>query len=227
MLVKQLSLLFESRPNYKMENFVAGGNEELVESLGTMLMSGSQERFYYIWGSQASGKTHLLTAVYKKLLEKKGRSVLFFGDGSLQKNDLNSEGSTIIVDNVHLLDKVEQHIIFNWYNYMLSNSGYMIVSGDHPPALLSVREDLKTRLGSGLVYRIKALTDNEKIDVINRYCTERGFALSGDVLNYVVTHESRDLAHLLELVDGIDSYSIQTHRRITIPLVKEYFEINQ
>ena len=212
MLVKQLSLLFESRPNYKMENFVAGGNEELVESLGTMLMSGSQERFYYIWGSQASGK---------------GRSVLFFGDGSLQKNDLNSEGSTIIVDNVHLLDKVEQHIIFNWYNYMLSNSGYMIVSGDHPPALLSVREDLKTRLGSGLVYRIKALTDNEKIDVINRYCTERGFALSGDVLNYVVTHESRDLAHLLELVDGIDSYSIQTHRRITIPLVKEYFEINQ
>ena len=101
------------------------------------------------------------------------------------------------------------------------------MAGDEPPYALNIRADLLTRLGWGLVYRVHELTDSQKLEAMVKYSLERGFYLSSEVINYVLRHRARDLNCLLEILEGIDYYSIETRRRVTVPLVKEFFAISQ
>jgi DnaA family protein len=43
-------------------------------------------------------------------------------------------------------------------------------------------------------------------------------------MDFMLTRFSRDLGSLLELLDLIDEYALQTKRAITIPLIKSMME---
>ena len=49
---------------------------------------------------------------------------------------------------------------------------------------------------------------------------ERGVFLSDEVMDFMLTRFSRDLGSLMELLDLMDGYALQTKRAITIPLIK-------
>ena len=44
--------------------------------------------------------------------------------------------------------------------------------------------------------------------------------LSDEVMDFMLTRFSRDLGSLMELLDLMDGYALQTKRAITIPLIK-------
>jgi len=44
--------------------------------------------------------------------------------------------------------------------------------------------------------------------------------LSGDVLDWMLTHYSRDIRQLFALVDALDRYSLSKHRNVTVPLLR-------
>jgi DnaA family protein len=50
--------------------------------------------------------------------------------------------------------------------------------------------------------------------------TPRGLVLGDEVLDFMLTRFSRDLGSLMELLDLMDGYALQTRRAITIPLIK-------
>ncbi len=52
----------------------------------------------------------------------------------------------------------------------------------------------------------------------------RGVFLGDEVMDYILTRFSRDLASLVQLLDRLDGYSLQTQRPITIPLIKSMLE---
>jgi DnaA family protein len=41
------------------------------------------------------------------------------------------------------------------------------------------------------------------------------------VIDYVLARQSRDLPHLIALIDALDRYSLESKRPITVPLVRE------
>src|SRR5436309_1044440 len=83
--------------------------------------------------------------------------------------------------------------VFNLHNRIKAGGGSLLVSGDAAPAQLQLRADLMTRLGSGLVYHVHGLNEEEKVDALRRHAQARGFKLSEEVVAYLLRHVQRDL----------------------------------
>jgi DnaA family protein len=99
--------------------------------------------------------------------------------------------------------------------------GALLVSGDAAPARLTLRDDLKTRLAAGLIYQVHGLDDAEKAAALRGHADARGFRLSQEVADYLLSHAERDLPSLLALLDALDAYSLANRRAITVPLLRE------
>jgi DnaA family protein len=97
----------------------------------------------------------------------------------------------------------------------------MVATGNAAPLGLSVREDLRTRLGWGLVFQLLPLTDEGKAAVFKHAARERGIALANGVPAYLLTHYRRDMPSLMGLLDELDRFSLEQKRAITLQLLKE------
>ena len=97
----------------------------------------------------------------------------------------------------------------------------MLVSGSTAPAQLTLRKDLVTRLGWGLVYQVHELSDDEKIRAMKNHAASRGFNLPQDVCDYLLQHGQRDLPSLMVTLDALDLYSLTDQRQITISMLRK------
>ncbi|HKY02078.1 MAG TPA: DnaA/Hda family protein, partial [Burkholderiales bacterium] len=127
----------------------------------------------------------------------------------------------IVADDVHKQNDSQQIELFDAFNRAKLNGGIILAAGDVAPLELKVREDLRTRLGSGLVFQLHALSDTEKRDALRNHAQLRGLKLSDEVLNYVLTHLRRDMPTQMMVLDAIDHYSLMAKRPVTLPLVRE------
>jgi DnaA family protein len=97
----------------------------------------------------------------------------------------------------------------------------LLVSGTQAPAFLTLRDDLRTRLGWGLVYQVHALNDDEKAQALIQHAQARGFDLPSEVTTYLLRHGRRDLPALLATLDALDEHCLRLKRAATVPLLKE------
>lgn len=193
-----------------LDNFVAGRNLELLSVLRHALAGSSSERCFYLWGESGSGKSHLLQACTRAALDAQGNVPLPAG--------------VVAVDDVECLDDAAQIELFNLYNRMRDSGGMLLVSGTQSPLHLKLRDDLRTRLGWGMVYQVHGLSDEEKASALTQHAQARGFALPPEVTQYLLRHGRRDLPSLMAALDALDEHSLRLHRAPSVPLLKEILQ---
>ncbi|MDP2255611.1 MAG: DnaA regulatory inactivator Hda [Polaromonas sp.] len=226
--MKQIALDIGLASDPSFANFFSGPNEAAVKHLersaGGLLPSPVPT---YLWGEEASGKTHLLKAV-SEALRGQGASSGWMDASMLEPPEFNESWSAVIMDDCHLYTAAQQRAAFNWFvNALSTDDGHprwVVAAGNVPPADLPLREDLRTRLGWGNVFALQALSDAERRAVLRREADARGVFLSDDVMDFMLTRFSRDLGSLMQLLDKLDGYALQTKRAITIPLLKSMLE---
>ena len=205
-------------------NFFAGPNEAALKHL--QLWAGSSLRSpvpTYLWGEAGSGKTHLLRAFAGQLCEQ-GASVGWLDASVLEPPPFDERWVAVILDDCHLYTAVQQQAAFNWFVNAASFSLGVLAAGSLPPADLPLRDDLRTRLGWGHVFQLQVLSETERRAVLRQAADARGVFLSDEVMDYMLTRFSRDLGSLMELLNQLDHYGLQTQRGITIPLIKSMME---
>ncbi len=221
-----LDIGLASSPSFA--NFFAGPNEAAVTHLALWASNPLRSPVpTYLWGEAASGKTHLLKAV-AEVLHRQGASVGWMDAASLEPPAFNESWAAIILDDCHLYTAAQQQAAFNWFvNAVASPDGHprwVLAAGALPPADLALREDLRTRLGWGHIFALQTLTDEERRAVLQREAAARGVQLPGEVMDFMLNRFSRDLSSLMQLLDQLDGYALQTQRAITIPLIKAMLE---
>lgn len=171
--------------------------ENFVVGKNAELVQRLRERDFptilYLWGAPGTGKTHLLNAVPELLC----------------------------FDDAQKLSAVAQAQLFDTYNQAKLDGAQLVVTGDRAPRLLPLREDLRTRLGAGLVYELQPLSDEEKRQALLAAAQARSMPLNKEVLDYVLTHLSRDMRSLMAMLNALDHYSLVNKRVVTLPLLKE------
>ena len=209
-------------------NFFAGPNEAALKHL--QLWVGADLRSpvpTYLWGEAGSGKTHLLKATCEALREQ-GAQVGWMDARLAEPPEFDERWAAVVMDDCHLYTAVQQHAAFNWFVNALSSADgrprCVLAAGALPPADLKLRDDLRSRLGWGHVFQLQALTDAERRAVLRQQADARGVFLGDEVMDYILTRFSRDMASLVQLLDQLDGYSLQTQRPITIPLIKSMLE---
>lgn len=197
-----------------LENFVAGRNVELLSALRHALTAEHGERGLYIWGETGSGKSHLLQAAVESA-RAAGQSAVY------ACGEVPEAAQMVAVDDVEKLDDTAQVGLFALYNRLRENGGMLLVSGTQAPAFLPLRDDLRTRLGWGLVYQVHALSDSEKAQALRQHALARGFELPNEVTTYLLRHGRRDLPALLATLDALDEHCLRLKRAASVPLLKE------
>ena len=226
--MKQIALDMGLASVPSFSNFFAGPNEAALKHIE--LWAGNTLRSpvpTYLWGEPGSGKTHLLKAV-SETLRVQGARVGWMDASVLEPAEFNESWAAVILDDCHLYTAVQQQTAFNWFvNALNSADGHprcVIAAGSVPPADLALRDDLRSRLGWGHVFEMHALTEPERRAVLRREADARGVFLSDEAMDFMLRRFSRDLSSLMQLLDQLDGYALQTQRAITIPLIKAMLE---
>jgi len=212
-------LLLNIAPDWKptLDNFVAGRNVELLSALRLALDGAAGERCFYLWGEPGSGKSHLLQAAVEQ-----GR---LSGQSAIHARGVVPEAAQLVaVDDAESLGDAAQIALFELYNQMRESGGMLLVSGAAAPAHLHLRDDLRTRLGWGLVYQVHGLSDEEKAQALERHASARGFILPHDVAQYLLRHGRRDLPSLLLVLEELDTHCLRLKRGASVPLLKEVMQ---
>lgn len=178
-------------------NFIPGANAELLDHINHWLNGSTAETALYLWGAPRSGKSHLLTALAA------------------------SNPELVVYDDIDKLNEPEQITAFDRYNHARAAGQRWVAAGQNAPAGLNIREDLRTRLGWGLIFRLLPLSDEDKQAALIRHAQSLGFGLDPAIAAWLLNHQTRDLGKLLQIVEAINRYSLQTKRRITLPLLRE------
>ena len=204
-----LDLLPDSPPT--LDNFVPGGNAETVSALTEWLAGGHRDTSFCLYGESGCGRSHLLLASTFEYVDADRNPAL---KGV-------ADATELAVDNVDVLNTDGQIVLFNHFNRLKMAGGRLLTAAPQPPAHLALREDLRTRLGSGLIYRLQPLSDAEKAEAIAAQAKERALKLSPEAINYLLRHAPRDMRTLSMLVVALDQYTLEQKRAVTLPLLRE------
>ncbi|MCM5570554.1 DnaA regulatory inactivator Hda [Burkholderiaceae bacterium FT117] len=235
--MRQIPLELSAAEPASFDNYVAGGNAEalaalraLAEPVPASTAAPATGRAIYLWGEPGVGKTHLLDA----LAAAAGERAACLGPSSeaeafaevlarLGTDTAAPQAPVVIVDDCDRLDDARQQEVFHLFNRVRALPGAAFVAtGTQPPLALALRDELRTRLGWGVVLRLVLLTDVDKADALRRAAQGRGIALPDELIRWLLTHRSRDIRWLLRLLDALDRYALERKRAITLPLLREF-----
>ena len=205
-------------------NFLPGRNAEALATLQALSAGIVTETRVLIWGEPGVGKTHLLRAM-AHAAQARGASATYVADpGALLAQDPERlAGQTIVgVDRIDLATPDAQGVVFRLFNALNERKGHLVAASRVPPAALQLREDLRTRLGSGLVFEVAALADDEKAAALAAYAAQRGMPIGDDVIAYLLAHGRRDMPALLATLTALDRHSLAARRPITVPLLRDW-----
>ena len=226
--MKQIALDIGLVSSPSFSNFFCGPNEAVFKHL--VLWAGNALRSpvpTYLWGEAASGKTHLLQAV-REVLREQGAASGWMDASMMEPPDFDERWAVLLLDDCHLYTAVQQQAAFSWFvNALNAPDGrprWVLAAGNVPPADLRLRDDLRSRLGWGHVFALQALTELERRAVLRKEAESRGVVLSDDAMDFILSRFSRDLGSLMQLLDQLDAYALQTQRTITIPLIKSMLD---
>ncbi len=244
-LPRQFALDINQVPKPSLHNFLPNGNEALIDALSQSVASWNapsktlshsiEGRWFYWWGVDGAGCSHLISAITNQAEQQGVDSIRLYPNEPSSWVDveyklsapINSVPIILTVDDVDHLDAHQQASLFRMLNSVhASPHTFTYLSGHAPPAQLVLREDLRTRLGWGLIFEVHPLSDSEKVEALSRAAKERGLILSNDVLPWLIHHFYRDMPSLMALLDALDAYSLETKRAITLPLVRELLHIS-
>ena len=231
--MRQLILELLPEPPPRLDNFVAGSNGETLTGLAAWLGPDSRETSLFICGEVGSGKSHLLHACVAlgDLTRGADDPAPIYHDAktdpdleSLATDDQRANAplpALLAIDNVDDLSDAGQITLFNCFNRQRAAGGRLLTAGSQAPRHLILREDLRTRLGSGLVYRLLTLSDGEKVAALSTQARACGLSLPGEALNYLLAHAPRDMRSLSAFLAALDRYSLEHKRPITMPLLRD------
>ena len=211
--MQQLLLNLLPDPTPSLSHFLPGDNTELLEALQQWQDSAQTYpgNLFLIWGPGGAGKSFL-----SRCLSEQGFSPL-----PLAQQLLPPAKKGWIIDDAHTLDAAGQQDLFRHLIRLAQTNERLFVTLDMPPDMQgALREDVRTRLGAGHIYRLAPLDEAQQRSLLAQRAQQRGWQLTDDVLDTLYQRAPRDLGSLTRLVERLDQLSLEQKRRITLPLLR-------
>lgn len=214
----QLTLDLNHQHYPEFGRFLGEANAELRH-----VLRQEQAPFVYAWGPEGSGKGYLLRAWITRARETGSRAEYI--DARRQTlPDWAALPDCVAVHQAEYLDDDSQSRLFTLFNtYRHSGRGRLLVSAARPPADLPLREDVRTRLAMSLVYELKPLSDEEKINALSAMAQARQLSVDVKVFHYLLEHWRRDLDSLLNMLATLECHPLAHNRRINAQLLQKVF----
>ena len=220
--MNQLGLPFSINASFILDDFFGEKNQELVANILT-LIKGKASANIFVYGDKGFGKSHLLQGVIIEGLKQDQKSVYLDLNDDVSSDifELIGDFQIIALDNVDQCNQDNEKYIFDLINKLHSTNQMIIFSSRLKPEGLSVFNDLKTRLSLASIYSLNRLDDHEIQHVIRRKLINKSLKVDQRVIDYLIKNQTRDLKKIVEIIDKLDTFSLEKKRGITVPLVRQ------
>ena len=207
-----LDLLPDQTPS--LSDFLPGNNVELLATLENWLnqpVPAYPGNLFVVWGPTGCGKSFLA-----QCLLGSGFSTL-----PLAEMLLPTPQQGWLLEDAQKLGAADQQNLFRHLVRLAHAGERLLITLDLPPdAQTGLREDVRTRLGAGHIYRLEPLNEAAQRDLLAQRAMQRGWELMPEVLDYLYQRAPRDLSSLSALIRRLDELSLEQKRRITLPLLR-------
>ncbi len=205
------------------ENYLPATNQETITHLHEFLTLQEAKRTAYLWGESGTGKTHLLYAACKTV----SNSIYI----SLQDRNIQTDILVSVEDqSLICLDDLQCAALnLDWERRLMTlveevelDGRRLIVAARLPPDGLNLKlPDLVSRLAGKQIFRLNPIGDEERIEIFIDRGRRRGMEIDEQVARYAINRYNRNMHSVLELLNRIELASLEKHRMITIPLLKQ------
>jgi DnaA family protein len=221
--VKQLALGVQLRADAVFDSFWPGPNGEIVAAL-----KKPDPAPLWLWGPHGSGKTHLLQAVCAAA----GEAAAYFPLNrslALPPEALSGFERTrvLCVDDADAVagDPAWEKALFRLFNDAAELRTRLIFAATVPPRQAEWSlEDWRSRAGACVVYQLRELDDEGRIEALRLRAAQRGLQLPYETSEYLLKRVPRDLPSLFDILDRLDQASLAAQRRLTIPFIRDALE---
>lgn len=214
-------------PAPRLADGVVGRNAQALEALRAFATGAQAGGFatFCLWGAPGSGKSFWLGAWQAEL--PKLATLVNCANAQQSQQAL---ADTPLGPRLWLLDNLDQssedtiEALFRLYNGAREHGQRIVAATSAAPIHLMLREDLRTRVGQGLVFELHELSDDEKKEALRERALKVALPLSEEALSYLMTRLPRDLGLLTRVLDALNELSLSKKRPATLPLLKELLD---
>jgi DnaA family protein len=236
--VRQLALGVKLRADAVFASFWPGPNSEIVATLRTPSTVP-----LWLWGAGGSGKTHLLQAVCAAAGETASDEAASGAPDAASPaayfplavpRELPPEAlagfehaRVLCIDDVDAVagDLAWESALFRLFNEASELGTRLIFAAASAPRQLDWRlGDWGSRAAACLVYQLRELDDDGRIEALRLRAAQRGLQLPYETSEYLLKRMPRDMHSLFAVLDQLDEASLVAQRRLTIPFIRDALE---
>lgn len=213
---KALWAKYGLNPKYIFSNFIVGKNNELANAAAQAVIARPGEVYnpLYIYGGVGLGKTHLLQAVGRALLEKNPAIKILYVTSEKFTNEFISaikEGrgkefkdryrnvDLLLIDDIQFIGGKEQtqEEFFHTFNELHQQGKQVVLTSDRPPKAIPALEDrLRSRFEWGMIADITPPDLETRMAILERRSQENNFSLTPELLHLIATTVQNNIREL-------------------------------
>lgn len=228
-------------PRFTFDTFVVGSCNQFAHAAACAVARQPATRYnpLFIYGSSGMGKTHLLHAVGRALLDQHPRMRVVYTTGEQFMNEMIQclragrmsafqqhyrNADALLIDDIHILGGKErtQEEFFHTFNCLYDHQKQIVISSDQlPKNIPGLVERLRTRFEWGLMVDVQPPDLETKMAILDKKAEAEGVHLPEDVRILLATRIRSSVRELEGALTKLLAYSSVTGAPITAAMAMQ------
>lgn len=218
--MSQIPLALDPPRRRTFDNFVAGRNRPVLETLKSGLEAGG---WHLLAGAAGNGKSHLAGALFNHVSPG---TALFMPFRELDQDQraamLETDGMQLaILDDVDLAagERPTEETLFHALNRWRERGITVVMTATGLDGI--TLPDLRSRLELATRLTLRSLEDDDRRRLISRIANDLGLEMEDSVVDYLLTRGPRNPGRLSDTLRDLWELARSERRGVTLPLVRK------
>ncbi len=228
-------------PKFRFDNYVVGSSNQFANA-AARAVANSPSRSYnplFIYGGVGMGKTHLMHAIGRDLLDRYPTMRIVYTSSERFMNEMVNcirsdrmpafhrhyrSADVLLVDDIQVLAGKErtQEEFFHTFNELYDHQKQIVISSDSAPKNTpGLVERLRSRFEWGLMVDIQPPDLETKMAILDKKAEMEGVSLPEDVRNYIATKTKSNVRELEGAMVKLVAYSSVTGSAINLAMAQQ------
>jgi chromosomal replication initiator protein len=203
-------------PKFTFETFVVGSSNQFAHAAARAVATMGSKTYnpLFIYGGVGIGKTHLMHAIGRALLDNFGAMRIVYTSSERFMNEMIAcikldrisrfhqyyrSADVLLIDDIHVLGGKErtQEELFHTFNELYDHQKQIVISSDSAPKQIpGLVERLRSRFEWGLMVDIQPPDLETKMAILDKKAEAHGVALPDDIRIFIATRVKTNVREL-------------------------------
>ncbi len=228
-------------PKFTFDNFVVGTCNQFAHAAAKAVATIPSKKYnpLLIYGGVGMGKTHLMHAIGRSLLDHYAEMKIIYTSSERFMNEMINcikldrmqsfhshyrTADVLLIDDIQILAGKErtQEEFFHTFNTLFEHQKQIVLSSDSPPKNIpGLVERLRSRFEWGLMVDVQPPDLETKMAILDKKSESDGVRLPQDVRIFIATKTKSNVRELEGALIKLIAYSSVTGTPINLPMAQQ------